>query len=125
MDAPVADLAVTPELRLPQPPLRSLVDDYLGCREPLADPGVHRGLLSSVVTVVVPFDEPLDVSWLSDPTSRDRLWAQASGLHTSPAEIQRDGLQFGIPSGLTTAGARHLPGTPKATLEEMAGSSHD
>jgi AraC-like DNA-binding protein len=114
----LADAAerVSPRPRLPHPAVRPLVDSYHGYDFELLQPGVHRGLPSSVVTVVLAFGQRLDVGWFDDAGSRDRYWSVASGLHTIPAEIHHDGLQCGIQLSLTAVGARVIFGMPMSAL---------
>jgi len=75
-------------------------------------PGVHRGLPTTTMTLVLPLGEPLDVSWGDDPASRRVGWSSVSGLHTGPAQIHHDGRQRGVQLALTVAGARALLGMP-------------
>jgi AraC-like DNA-binding protein len=81
----------------------------------LGAPGVHRGLPTTSLTLVLPVGEALDVGW-GDGTSRARRWSTVSGLAAGPAAIHHDGTQRGIQLGLTTAGARALLGVPAAEL---------
>ncbi len=81
----------------------------------LGAPGVHRGLPTTSLTVVLPLGEPLDVGW-ADGSSREKRWSTVSGLKPGPASIHHDGTQRGIQLGLTTAGARALLGVPAAEL---------
>lgn len=82
----------------------------------LGGPGVHRGLPSTALTLVLPVGEPLDVGWRGRADSRGRRWSTVSGLHAHPAEIHHDGHQRGVQLALTTAGARALLGVPAAAL---------
>ncbi len=81
----------------------------------LGRPGVHRGLPSTSLTLVLPMGEPLDVGW-ADGRGRGSRWTTVSGLHPGPAAIHHDGRQRGIQLDLTTAGARALLGVPAAEL---------
>jgi AraC-like DNA-binding protein len=81
----------------------------------LGEPGVHRGLPTTSLTLVLPMGEPLDVGW-SDGRGRGSRWATVSGLHAGPAAIHHDGRQRGVQLDLTTAGARALLGVPAAEL---------
>ncbi len=85
------------------------------------DPGAsqdHRGLPSSALTVVLSFEQPLDVAWLSRPDTRSRLWATASGLSARPAVIHQCGPQLGIQLDVTPAGSRALFGCPASALAD-------
>ena len=85
-------------------------------------PGVHVGMPSMTLTFVLPLDEPLDVAWADDPSSRGRTWASVSGIHARPAAIHHGGSQRGIQLALTTAAARVLFGVP---ARELAGELLD
>ena len=112
----VPDALRAPALRAPHPALRGLVADYHGYHHAGLTAGVHHGLPSSTLTVVVAFDEPVDGAWADDPGSRDRHWAMVSGLHTRPALIRHSGFQHGVQLGLTPLGARLLLGMPAGAL---------
>ncbi len=100
----------------PSPVLRPFLETCHGYRHDRASPGVHRGLPSSALTVVLAFEQPLDVGWFEEPNSRDRFWTLASGLHTRPADIYENGTQFGIQLGLTATGVRAILGVPMGAL---------
>jgi hypothetical protein len=104
------------ERRTPHAALRGLVTDYHGYFYDSLPAGVHHGLPSTALTVVVSFDEPLDVAWQSDPASRGRHWAMVSGLHFEPALIHHHGAQHGVQLSLTPLGARVLLGAPAGAL---------
>jgi AraC-like DNA-binding protein len=78
-------------------------------------PGLHRGLPTTTLTLVLPVGEPLDVGW-ADGSGRLRRWSAVSGLHAAPAAIHHEGVQRGVQLALTTAGARALLGVPAAEL---------
>lgn len=101
---------------LPHPALRASVTGYHGYRYAGGPGGVHHGLPSTSLTVVLSFDQPLDVGWLGCPGSQRRVWTVASGLTLSPAAIHHDGRQHGIQLDLTPWGARLLLGVPSAEL---------
>ncbi|MBV6729660.1 helix-turn-helix transcriptional regulator [Nocardioides daeguensis] len=79
-------------------------------------PGVHRGLPSTTITLVLPLDDPLRVSWAGRPETLHTAFASLSGLHTEPAAIHHDGSQRGVQLALTLEGARVLLGRPAADL---------
>ena len=87
------------------PPLDRFVTLAVGYRYAGGPPGVHVGLPSGALTLVVPFDEPLRLSrgGLAEPTSFDGVLA---GLATGPTLIHHDGRQHGLQLGLTPKGAR-------------------
>ncbi|MGI8578518.1 MAG: helix-turn-helix domain-containing protein [Nocardioidaceae bacterium] len=101
----------------PHPALADYVESYHGYRHRLDAPGIHHGLPSSSLTMVIAFDEPIDVGWLNDPSSRDKYWTTVAGLHITPAGIHDHGRQHGIQLELTALGARALCGVPAAALQ--------
>ncbi len=82
----------------------------------LGAPGVHRGLPSPALTLVLTLDDPLDVGWSGDDASRRREWSVVSGLHARPAAIRHEGRQRGVQLALTCSGARALLGVPAGAL---------
>jgi hypothetical protein len=102
--------------RAPHPLLRGLVADYQGYHHSGLAPGVHHGLPALGLTLIVAFDEPIDVGWRSDPASRGKHWAMVSGLHVDPALIHHTGFQHGVQLDLTPLGARVLLGVPAGAL---------
>lgn len=102
--------------RLPHPALRPFVTPYVGYDYVARAGSVHHGLPSTELTVVLALDQPLDVGWMRDPSSRGRHGAMASGLHAAPALIHQGGREQGIQLGLTPLGCRALLGMPAGEL---------
>lgn len=98
------------------PRLAPFVSSLVAYDVDLGGPGIHRGLPSTCLTLVLPLDDPLEVGWLGDPDSRTRGWSSVSGLHARPAAIHHRGHQRGVQLGLTVSGARALLGVPAAEL---------
>jgi AraC-like DNA-binding protein len=110
---------LTGSVRRPaHPALRDLVTPYVGYSHVGLGAGVHHGLPSTDLTVVLALDDPLDVAWAGDAGSRARHWALVSGLDSRPALIRYDGRQHGIQFGLTPLGARLLLGVPAGELRK-------
>ena len=105
-------------IRAPHPALRSLVEDYHGYRIADVPPGIHHGLPSRALTLVIALDDPLELGWLGHDHTRRRFWSVAAGLTTAPAAITHEGRQVGIQIGLTPQGARALFGVPAGELAE-------
>lgn len=113
-------------MRRPALPLHGLVQPYVGYLLRDGPPGTHYGLPSTSVTVVLAFDEPLEVGW--GAASTQRMWSSVAGLHEQPALIEHRGFQHGIQLALTPSGSRALLGVPMAalltelvTVEELVG----
>ena len=114
--------------RVPTPALAP----YVAALQPydvVGEPGVHIGMPSTNLTLVLAVDEPLDVGWAGAPPSRGEFWANVAGLHTGPAEIHHGERQRGVYLDLTPAGARALLGTPggelSGTLTDLAAVAPD
>ncbi|MGK5114937.1 helix-turn-helix domain-containing protein [Geodermatophilus sp. CPCC 205506] len=104
----------------PPPALRGLVAAAVGYRQAGLPPGVHRGLPSPFLTVVLPIDAPLVVCAHADPRQPGGTFETVlGGLHTRPALIAHPGRQEGIQLALTPEGARALLGTPAAALASV------
>ncbi|GAA1396380.1 helix-turn-helix transcriptional regulator [Luteococcus peritonei] len=86
---------------------------------------VHLGLPSPAATLIISFDEPLDLGWLHEPSVSRREWCSISGLHLRPALVRTHGLQRGIHVSLTPTGVRALFGLPLAALVGDTVSLHD
>ena len=95
---------------------RAWVSSVVAYDVDLGAPGVHRGLPGTDLVLVLPVDEPLEVSWGDGSGERHRGWSTLSGLHALPAAIHHAGHQRGVQVGLTVAGARALLGLPAGAL---------
>ncbi|MEV6967256.1 helix-turn-helix domain-containing protein [Hamadaea sp. NPDC051192] len=104
--------------RLAPLPLRHAVGVYRGYHYSGQAPGVHRGLPSLGVTVVVSLAAPTLVALDAAETPRGYA-SLASGMTVGPAYIPHDGEQYGVQLELTPAGARDLLGLPAAALAAL------
>ncbi|HUG82979.1 MAG TPA: helix-turn-helix domain-containing protein [Euzebya sp.] len=85
-------------------------------------PGIHVGMPSPALTLIVSLGADLDVTAPGAGGARGSFSTLASGLAATPALIHHDGTQAGIQLALTPAGARVLLGLPAAALaEEVVG----
>jgi AraC-like DNA-binding protein len=102
------------------PVLRPFVASAVGYRQEGLAPGVHRGLPSPYLTLVVTLTEPLVLTAHPDlrqpPGTYDAL---LGGLHTRPALISHPGRQAGVQLSLTPLGARALLGVPAGALASL------
>lgn len=104
----------------PSGPLHALVADAVGYRQTGLEPGVHRGLPSPTLTLIVTLDDPLEIAAHADPAQAPaRYDAMVGGLHTAPALIAHPGRQSGLQLGLTPLGARRLLGVPAGELASL------
>ena len=99
--------------------LRPFVDRYVGYRYEGFAPGMHAGLPSRHLTLIVSLADPIDVGRIQDPRSRERFPALAAGLHTVPTAIHHDGNQHGVQLAVTPRGARALFGMPPAEIATL------
>ena len=102
---------------VPPAPLRSFVALAHGYRV-LANPaGLHRGLPSRHLTLVVELRAPLRVAGLGGLVAAHGV---VGGLHTRPALIDASGPQEGLQYALTPLGAHALLGVPATELSGHA-----
>jgi AraC-like DNA-binding protein len=110
---PVTDAAS----RLPAPPLRPLVDRYVGYRYLGFPPGLHRGLPTTSLTLVIALGPPTRLTLMPDGSRvPGQFRSLASGLGTRAVHIEHDGNQYGVQLDLTPLGARLLLGLPAGEL---------
>ncbi|WP_413452604.1 helix-turn-helix domain-containing protein [Georgenia phoenicis] len=98
-------------------PLRPLVAASVGYRAPAYPAGVHRGLPSRHLTLVVELLGPLTVRGLAETV---RAHGVVGGLHTAPALIDASRPQEGVQYALSPLGARVLLGIPAGELRDRA-----
>lgn len=111
------------EVRSPAPELARHVGGYVGYRYQGFGAGVHAGLPSRSVSLVVSLDDPLDLVRMPDPSQPPaRLQAAIGGLQDRPLLIRHDGTQFGVQIELSPDGIGAILGIPAA---ELAGSVID
>lgn len=109
----VADAA----LGVPDPRLRPLVDRYVGYRYLGFPAGVHLGLPSRSLTVVLALGPATRMTRMPSEDQQPREFrALASGLHPGAVGIGHDGDQYGVQLDLTPLGSRLLLGVPAGEL---------
>jgi AraC-like DNA-binding protein len=96
--------------------LRPFVAQAHGYRAPVNPTGVHRGLPSRHLSLVLELAAPLHVAGLGDAVAAH---AVVGGLHTRPALIDASRPQDGLQYGLTPLGATALLGLPAGELGEQ------
>jgi AraC-like DNA-binding protein len=113
----MAERTVEALAQLPAPPLRSFIDRYVAYRLQGFPAGIHRGLPSRHLTLIVSIGPPIEVDSMPDPRqSPGTYMAVLGGLHSSPAIIRHDGNQSGIAIELTPPGTRALLGVTAGAL---------
>lgn len=105
------------EARIPDA-LRPWVRSMTGYRISGAPPGVHVGMPSGTVTLVLALDAPLDL--VGADGRHGHFDAVVAGLHAAPAHIRHDGHQHGVQLDLTPAGASVLVGGPAGELSDSS-----
>ncbi|MBC2933611.1 AraC family transcriptional regulator [Nocardioides sp. zg-1228] len=107
-----------PEARVPAPLAPHVTSMYGYAASGLA-PGVHRGLPSAELTMVLSLDEPLRTAPTAEDWGagvRDAQWVSLGGLHTRPAMVEQPGRWAGVQLTLDPVGVRRLLGVPAAEL---------
>jgi AraC-like DNA-binding protein len=104
-------------VHVPPAPLRPFVAGAHGYRVPANPTGLHRGLPSRHLTLVVELIEPLRIGGLGRPVAAHGV---VGGLHVRPALIDASRPQEGVQYALTPTGTRALLGIPAAELSGAA-----
>ncbi|MCD0451907.1 helix-turn-helix domain-containing protein [Actinocorallia sp. API 0066] len=97
----------------PGPGLRPYLGPVYGYRQDGGAPGVHRGVASPWLTVILTWDEPLR---LAEGAGTQGYGDLVGGLHLAPETIVHDGRQCGIQVALHPRGALALLGVPAGEL---------
>ena len=101
----------------PSAGMRPYVALYSGYRQRGQPPGIHPGLPSPYLTLILTLDEPLVVAAHPDRSQTPgRYDALIGGLHLNPALIEMPGAQSGVQVSLNPLGCRALFGLPAAEL---------
>src|SRR3954451_8718896 len=104
-------------LGVPTARLRPLVSRYAGYRYLGFSPGLHLGLPSRSLTVVIALGPPTRLTPTPDDVGAlGEFRTLASGLGTRAVGIGHDGNQYGVQLDLTPLGARGLLGLPAGEL---------
>lgn len=99
----------------PAPALRPLVSAAVGYRVPANPVGLHRGLPSRSLSLVIELHAPLRVS---APAGEVAAHGVVGGLHTSPALIDASRPQQGLQYALAPLSAAALLGLPVGDLAD-------
>jgi AraC-like DNA-binding protein len=105
--------------RAPAPALRRHLASYHGYRL-VGPPGLHRGLPSPYLTLILTLDEPLVMAAHPDPRQPGGTYdTLLGGLHDRPAVIVHHGRQSGVQIALRPHGVRALFGVPAGELARL------
>jgi AraC-like DNA-binding protein len=103
--------------RRPTPRLRPVIDHYVGYRMTGRPGGVHRGVPSRYMTLIVSVGNSIDVIAQTDRLQAPRSYhCVVGGLQASSALIAHDGNQEGVAIALTPLGSRMLLGMPARAI---------
>ncbi len=110
-------MTASPVWRRPAPALRPWVSTYVGYRLEDGPPGVHQGVASGHLTLILCVDGAVEILENSDPANPPgRYAAMVAGLSDGPARIATGTAQTGLQLELTWQGARALLGMPAAAI---------
>jgi AraC-like DNA-binding protein len=120
---PIADT----EVRLPAPSLRPFIARYAGFRVSGLPAGIHLGLPSSAVDLIISLGRPVEVVKMPRPTQQQpsTLTALVSGLQNSPAIVRQHGSAFGLHVFIKPLGVRAILGVSSAELTSLVLSFSD
>jgi AraC-like DNA-binding protein len=122
MSSPVADTAV----QLPAPALRPFVTQYAGFRVSGLPSGVHFGLPSNDVHLIISLGHPIEVVQM--PSSRQQpsaFTAFVSGLQDAPAIVRQDSSAFGLHVFIKPLGVRAILGVASEEISSLVLSLSD
>src|SRR2546423_11194468 len=122
MSSPISDT----ELSLPAPALRRFITEYAGFRVTGLPPGVHFGLPSSDVDLIISLGRPIDVIQMPNSTQGPSAFrALVSGLQDAPAMVGQSGDAFGLHVYIKPLGVRAILGIASAELSSLVVSLSD
>jgi AraC-like DNA-binding protein len=106
--------------RRPHPGLAGIVTGrYCGYAEDAVAPVQRREVATGGVTVILSFEQPLDLMEMSSSTSGgQRLTSFVAGIHEGYAVTRHDGDQLGVQVDLTPLGAARVLGAPREVANE-------
>jgi AraC-like DNA-binding protein len=116
MSSLISDTAVS----LPAPVLRPFITGYAGFRASGLPPGVHSGLPSSDVDLIISLGRPIDVVQMPNSTQRPSAFiALVSGLQVAPAIVRQGGDAFGLHVFIKPLGVRAILGAASAEISSL------
>jgi len=116
MCGPISDTTVN----LPAPVLRPFITQYAGFRVSGLPPGIHFGLPSSDVDLIISLGRPIDVIKMPSSTQRPSAFtAFVSGLQHAPAIVRRGHDAFGLHVFIKPLGVRAILGVASAEISSL------
>jgi AraC-like DNA-binding protein len=116
MSKPIADTAV----RLPAPALRPFITQYAGFRVSGLPCGVHFGLPSSDVHLIISLGDPIEVVQMPNSMQRpSALTALVSGLQNAPAVVRQNRYVFGLHVFIKPLGVRAILGVASEEISSL------
>jgi AraC-like DNA-binding protein len=116
MSNPIADTAVS----LPAPALRCFIRQYAGFRVSGLPAGVHFGLPSSDVHLIISLGHPIEVVHMPNSMQRpSALTALVSGLQDAPAVVRQDRSAFGLHVFIRPFGVRAILGVASEEISSL------
>lgn len=116
MNGPITDTAI----RLPAPALRPFITQYAGFRVSGLPVGVHFGLPSSEVDLIISLGRPIEVVQMPNSMrTPSALTALVSGLQDAPAIVRQDGNAFGLHIFIKPLGVRAILGVASKEISSL------
>jgi AraC-like DNA-binding protein len=116
MCGPISDTTVS----LPAPVLSPFITQYAGFRVSGLPPGIHFGLPSSDVDLIISLGRPIDVIKMPSSTQRPSAFtAFVSGLQHAPAIVRRGDDAFGLHVFIKPLGVRAILGVASAEISSL------
>jgi AraC-like DNA-binding protein len=116
MIIPIADKAV----QLPAPVLRPFIAQYAGFRITGLPPGLHFGLPSTNVDLIISLARPIEVVRMPNSIQRpSMLTSLVSGLQDTPAVIRQDRYAFGLHVFIKPLGVRAILGVASREISSL------
>jgi len=116
MSEAISETAVS----LPAPGLRPFITEYAGFRASGFPPGVHYGLPSSDVDLIISLGRPIDVVQMPNSTQRPAAFgALVAGLQNAPALVRQDGDVFGLHVFIKPLGVRAILGVASTETSSL------
>src|SRR5256714_15413455 len=116
MSSPISDT----ELSLPAPALRRFITEYAGFRVTGLPAGVHFGLPSSDIDLIISLGRPIDVVQMPNSTQGPSAFtALVSGLQDAPAVVRQGREAFGLHVFIKPLGVRSILGVTSAEISSL------